>query len=79
MQLFILFVKSLLQAANDRQHEFDEATRISALILSNLNDTDRITFDEKLTLIKEKHDRLIDNLSQRATLLDEGNRSYSSR
>jgi hypothetical protein len=30
--------------------------------------------DEKYTVLKDKYNRLLDSLTQRATLLDEGNR-----
>jgi hypothetical protein len=42
-----------------------------------LNDTDRITLDEKYTLIKDKYDRLLDSLTQRVALLDEANRKLN--
>ncbi len=56
----------------------DELSHIFTIVSSTLNDTDRITLDEKFTLIKEKHNRLSDNLNQRLTLLDEANRMFIS-
>lgn len=44
------------------------------MISSTLNDADRMTLDEKFSLLKEKHHRLSDNLTQRLSLLDEANR-----
>jgi len=41
-----------------------------------LNDTDRITFEEKYAILKDKYNRLIDNLNQRLSLLDEANRKH---
>jgi hypothetical protein len=55
-------------------NEFDDFTRIYAIVATTLNDTDRITLDEKFTLLKEKYNRLSDNLIQRLKLLDEANR-----
>lgn len=44
------------------------------MISSTLNDADRMTLEEKFSLLKEKHHRLSDNLTQRLNLLDEANR-----
>ena len=66
-------VQSLLESARDRSNEFDDLGRVYNIIALNLNETDRNTFDEKYTLLKDKYNRLLDNLSQRLTLLDEAN------
>ena len=57
-------------------NELDDLTRIYTIVSPTLNDTDRITLDEKFTLLKEKYNRLSDNLTQRLTLLDEANRKF---
>ncbi|CAF4141502.1 unnamed protein product, partial [Rotaria sordida] len=64
---------ALLESTKDRTNEFDDLTRIYMIVSSTLNDTDRITLDEKYTLFQEKYNRLLDNLTQRLTLLDEAN------
>ncbi|CAF4487048.1 unnamed protein product [Rotaria socialis] len=67
-------VEALIQSTKDRTNDFDDLTRIYTMISSTLNDTDRITLDEKYTLLQEKYNRLSDNLSQRLVLLDEATR-----
>ncbi|CAF4123333.1 unnamed protein product, partial [Rotaria sordida] len=67
-------IQALLESTKDRTNEFDDLTRIYMIVSSTLNDTDRITLDEKYTLLQEKYNRLLDNLTQRLTLLDEANR-----
>ncbi len=56
--------------------EFDDLTRIYEIIASTLNETDRMTFDEKYAVVKDKYNRLLDNLIQRVALLDEANRKF---
>ncbi|CAF4349132.1 unnamed protein product, partial [Adineta steineri] len=56
-----------------RTNEFEDLTRVYTIVSSTLNDTDRITLDEKFTLLKEKYNRLFDNLTERLNLLDEAN------
>ena len=70
--------QSLLQLAKERTSEFDELSHVYSIVSSTLNDTDRISLDEKLALLKEKYHRLSDNLTQRLTLLDEATRTYLS-
>ncbi|CAM4803210.1 unnamed protein product [Rotaria magnacalcarata] len=67
-------VQALIQSTKDRTNDLDDLTRIYTMISSTLNDTDRITLDEKYTLLQEKYNRLSDNLSQRLVLLDEATR-----
>ncbi len=57
-------------------NEFEELTRIYELIALTVNDADRITLDEKYTLLKDKYNRLLDNLTQRVALLDEASRKF---
>ncbi|CAF4270157.1 unnamed protein product, partial [Rotaria magnacalcarata] len=64
-------MQSLLQATRERMSEFEELTRIHNLVASTLNDSERITLNEKYTLLKEKYSRLVDSLTQRITSLDE--------
>jgi hypothetical protein len=52
----------------------EELAHMFTIVSATLNDTDRITLDEKYTVLKDKHNRLSDNLNQRLTLLDEANR-----
>ncbi|CAF3855305.1 unnamed protein product, partial [Adineta steineri] len=66
-------IQVLLQSARDRTNEFEDLTRVYTIVSSTLNDTDRITLDEKFTLLKEKYNRLFDNLTERLNLLDEAN------
>jgi hypothetical protein len=56
--------------------ELDQLTRIYELIASTLNETDRMTLDEKYTIVKDKYNRLLDGLTQRVALLDEATRKY---
>jgi hypothetical protein len=56
--------------------EFDDLIRIYEIIASTLNETDRMTFDEKYAVVKDKYNRLLDNLTQRVALLDEANRKF---
>jgi hypothetical protein len=35
-----------------------------------------MTFDEKYAVVKDKYNRLLDNLTQRVALLDEANRKF---
>ena len=44
------------------------------MVSSTLNDDDRIAFDEKFAVLNDKYRRLLDNLTQRLSLLDEANR-----
>lgn len=67
-------IQVLIQSTKDRVVDFDDLARIYAVILSTLSDTDRITLDEKHTLLQEKYNRLSDNLAQRLLLLEEANR-----
>ncbi|CAF1053347.1 unnamed protein product [Adineta ricciae] len=64
-------VQSLLQLTRDRRHEFEDLARLHTTVASTLNETDSITFDEKYTVLKDKYNRLLDNLTQRLALLDE--------
>ncbi|CAM2712242.1 unnamed protein product [Rotaria socialis] len=64
-------MQSLLQATRERINEFEELTRIHNLVASTLNDSERITLNEKYTLLKEKYSRLLDSLTQRIASLDE--------
>ncbi|CAF4065047.1 unnamed protein product, partial [Rotaria sordida] len=57
-------IQALLESTKDRTNEFDDLTRIYMIVSSTLNDTDRITLDEKYTLFQEKYNRLLDNLTQ---------------
>jgi hypothetical protein len=54
-------------------NEFDDFTRIYAIVATTLNDTDRMTLDEKYTVLKNKYNRLLNSLIQRVTSLDEAN------
>jgi hypothetical protein len=54
-------------------NEFDDFTRIYAIVATTLNDTDRITLDEKYTVLKDKYNRLLNSLIQLVTSLDEVN------
>ena len=56
--------------------ELDQLTRLYELISSTLNETDRMTLDEKYTIVKDKYNRLLDGLTQRVALLDEATRMY---
>ena len=67
-------IQTLLQSARDRTSEFDDLSRFSKLITANLNESDRISFDEKFSIVKDRYKRLIDNLDQRVMSLDEANR-----
>jgi hypothetical protein len=72
--LYFSSLQLLLQSAKERTNEFEDLSHIHKIVSSTLNDTDRITLDEKFTLLKEKYHRLSDNLTQRLSLLDEANR-----
>ncbi|CAF4388990.1 unnamed protein product, partial [Adineta steineri] len=63
--------KSLLQLTRDRRHEFEDLARSHTIVAVTLNDTDRISFDEKYTILKDKYNRLLENLTPRVFLLDE--------
>ena len=58
-------------------NEFEDLTRIHNLIALTLNDSERITLNEKYTLLKEKYSRLLDSLTQRITSLDEAIRKLN--
>lgn len=64
----------MLQLTRDRRHEFEDLTRFHTTVASTLNETDSITLDEKYTVLKDKYNRLLDNLTQRLALLDEASR-----
>ncbi|CAF3725966.1 unnamed protein product [Adineta steineri] len=64
-------IQSLLQLTRDRRHEFEDLARSHTIVAVTLNDTDRMSFDEKYTILKDKYNRLLDNLTQRVSLLDE--------
>ncbi|UJR37453.1 hypothetical protein I4U23_030156 [Adineta vaga] len=66
-------IQSLLQSAKDHTNEFDDLSRVYNIVSSTLNETDRITLDEKFTILKDKYNRLFDNLTERVNLLDEAN------
>lgn len=70
--------KSLLQTVKDRSKEFEDLTRTYQLVCLTLNETDRLTLDEKYSLSKDKYNRLLDNLTQRITLLDEAIRKFQN-
>ena len=67
-------VQTLLQSARDRTADFDKLSRMYKLIVADLSEADRIALDEKLSLVKDRHNRLVDNLEQRVKALDEANR-----
>lgn len=66
----------MFQSTRDRISEFNELTRVYELVGLTLNDTDRMTLDEKYTVLKDKYNRLLDNLTQRVALLEEANRKW---
>ncbi|UJR08743.1 hypothetical protein I4U23_013000 [Adineta vaga] len=70
-------VQSSLQLTRDRRHELEDLARAHTIVASTLNETDRITFDEKYTVLKDKYNRLLDNLTQRVALLDEASHERS--
>ena len=69
----------MLQSARDHSSEFDDLAQISIIVAATLNETDRLTFDEKSTVIKDKYNRLLNNLAQRLNVLEEANRNDFTR
>ncbi|CAF1425562.1 unnamed protein product [Rotaria sordida] len=64
-------IQSLFQSTKDRMNEFEDLTNIHGIVASTLNEAERITLNEKYTVLKDKYNRLLDSLNQRIVLLDE--------
>ena len=71
-------IQSLFGSAKDQLSEFDDLTRLHAILSSNVNETDRLIVDERYSLLKDRYNRLLDTLTQRLTFLDQSIRQSFS-